>query len=273
MMDWDISHAFGRPCMILEEEYVTPFLCLISPYTKTIRSRCSIDVPLLTECDDEHWTHGESGTTPQQPLGKPSKLSFYNCFIRLARILAYATRTIVRTPPAFEVATVIDSNPRRDLQYAIRRSHAPADYGDQQQRIVAELDSSLNQWADSVPAHRAYRPFSNPPARPPDSRMAPRSQMGPSPRRRRVPAPVREPPRVLLPSAGVRAPRVHPPVPRVAALLPVADHLHQRRAGVHPAPRRALRAHRDARLPEPGAHPCPSLHAHESRGTYAGAGI
>ncbi|EIW62305.1 uncharacterized protein TRAVEDRAFT_116127 [Trametes versicolor FP-101664 SS1] len=115
VMDWDISHAFGRPCMVLEED---------------------IDVPLLTECDDEHWTHGESGTAPRQPLGKPSKLSFYNSFIRLARILAYATRTI----------------------YAIRKSLTLADDGNQQQRIVAELDSSLNQWADSVPAHLKWDP-------------------------------------------------------------------------------------------------------------------
>lgn len=74
----------------------------------------SIDVPLLTECDDEHWTHGESGTAPRQPLGKPSKLSFYNSFIRLARILAYATRTIVRMLP-FKVTTVTDSDIRRHL--------------------------------------------------------------------------------------------------------------------------------------------------------------
>lgn len=158
--------------------------------------------------------------------------------------------------PAFEVATVTNSSSSQNVQYAIRKSHASTDGGDQQQRIVAELDSSLNQWADSVPAHRVYHPLSSHLARVTVSHPAPHSQMGRAPRRRGVPAPVREPPRVLLPSAGVRAPRIHPPVPRVSALLPVADHLHERGSGVHSAPRRALRTHRDACLPEPGAHSC-----------------
>ncbi|KAI0666833.1 fungal-specific transcription factor domain-containing protein [Trametes maxima] len=111
-LDWGFSHAFGRPHIIGDED---------------------MDVPLPTECDDAYWMNGF-----QQPPGKPSQISYFNCYIRLSRIIAFATRTI----------------------YAIGRSRARFGNGDHlwRQRIVAELDSLLNQWADSVPDHLKWDP-------------------------------------------------------------------------------------------------------------------
>ena len=56
----------------------------------------SIDVSLPTECDDEYWIMSEGQVKFQQPPNKPSKISAFNCYIRLNQILASATRTIVR---------------------------------------------------------------------------------------------------------------------------------------------------------------------------------
>ncbi|KAI0644251.1 fungal-specific transcription factor domain-containing protein [Trametes meyenii] len=111
-LDWGFSHAFGRPHIIGDED---------------------MDVPLPIECDDEYWGNGF-----QQPQGKPSQISYFNCYIRLSRIIAFSTRTI----------------------YAIGRSRARFGNGDHlwRQRIVAELDSLLNQWADSVPEHLKWDP-------------------------------------------------------------------------------------------------------------------
>lgn len=46
------------------------------------------------------------------------------------------------------------------LQYSINKSKALLGFVGQQweQHIVAELDSALNRWVDSVPDHRAYLP-------------------------------------------------------------------------------------------------------------------
>ena len=55
----------------------------------------SVDVALPTECDDEYWLTPEGKPLFRQPLDKPSKVTSFVCQIRLARILALVTRTIV----------------------------------------------------------------------------------------------------------------------------------------------------------------------------------
>ena len=55
----------------------------------------SIDVKLPTECDDEYWTTPEGESLFKQPLGKPSKVAAFNCYIRLTQIMTLAHRTIV----------------------------------------------------------------------------------------------------------------------------------------------------------------------------------
>ncbi|KAJ8490019.1 hypothetical protein ONZ51_g2571 [Trametes cubensis] len=96
------------------------------------------DVGLPIECDDEYWITGDPELNFKQPPGKPSKISAYVSFIQLCRIIAYALRTI----------------------YSIRKTRAQLLSGDQQweERVVAELDSELNKWIDSIPEHLRWDP-------------------------------------------------------------------------------------------------------------------
>lgn len=73
-MDRSISSALGRPCAIQDEDF---------------------DLDLPTECDDEYWNHPDPNLAWKQPSGKASIVTFFNCFLRLNQILAFALRTIV----------------------------------------------------------------------------------------------------------------------------------------------------------------------------------
>ncbi|RDX40755.1 hypothetical protein OH76DRAFT_1412738 [Lentinus brumalis] len=96
-----------------------------------------IDVDLPTEIDDEYWPTSASDGPPRQPEGKPSKVAVFVALIRLTRILASALRTI----------------------YPIKRSKPPPGQDPQwEQRTVTDLDSSLNNWLDSLPAHLRWNP-------------------------------------------------------------------------------------------------------------------
>ncbi|TFK89351.1 hypothetical protein K466DRAFT_584659, partial [Polyporus arcularius HHB13444] len=116
-LDRSSSFALGRPCAIQDEDF---------------------DIDLPTECDDEYWTASEPELAFKQPPGKPSKIAFFNCYVRLHQILAFAMRTI----------------------YSINKSKALLGFVGQQweQHIVAELDSALNKWIDSVPDHLRWDP-------------------------------------------------------------------------------------------------------------------
>lgn len=57
----------------------------------------SFDLDLPTECDDEYWSHPDPEQAFKQPPGTPSSIAFFNCYIRLHQILAFALRTIVST--------------------------------------------------------------------------------------------------------------------------------------------------------------------------------
>ncbi|EIW57140.1 uncharacterized protein TRAVEDRAFT_125896 [Trametes versicolor FP-101664 SS1] len=116
-MDRHASFALGRPCAIQDEDF---------------------DLDLPTECDDEYWMHPDPEQAFKQPPGTPSSIAFFNCYIRLHQILAFALRTI----------------------YSINKSKALLGFVGQQweQHIVAELDSALNKWIDSVPDHLRWDP-------------------------------------------------------------------------------------------------------------------
>ncbi|PIL25372.1 transcription factor [Ganoderma sinense ZZ0214-1] len=117
LMDWGAAYNTGRPTSIHDED---------------------MDLGLPKECDDEYWISPDGEPLFRQPAGKPSKVSFFTTYIRLAQILAFAVRTI----------------------YSINKSKSVLGNGDRQweQRIVAELDSALNKWVDSVPAHLQWNP-------------------------------------------------------------------------------------------------------------------
>ncbi|THH16874.1 hypothetical protein EW146_g3841 [Bondarzewia mesenterica] len=96
------------------------------------------DLDLPAECDDEYWTHPVPEQAFKQPPGKPSIMSYFICFLKLNQILAFALRTI----------------------YSINKSKILLGFVGQQweQHIVAELDSALNKWVDSVPDHLRWDP-------------------------------------------------------------------------------------------------------------------
>ncbi|KAI0666688.1 fungal-specific transcription factor domain-containing protein [Trametes maxima] len=128
------------------ELYKRAFWCLVSfdrNVSFMLGRACSLqdedfDVDPLEECDDEYWSIDDPDMPFRQPPGKPSKISFTNCLNRLLQILAFASRTI----------------------YAINKSKPILGFvGEEwEEHIVAELDSSLNKWIDTVPAHLRWDP-------------------------------------------------------------------------------------------------------------------
>ncbi|EUC64915.1 fungal specific transcription factor, putative [Rhizoctonia solani AG-3 Rhs1AP] len=113
------SSALGRPCAIQDEDS---------------------DVGFPVEVDDEYWPHVQTDPTfvPTQPAGIPPRVAFFNCYLKLIQILGFALRTI----------------------YSINKSKILLGFvGPQwEQHIVAELDSALNKWIDSVPDHLRWDP-------------------------------------------------------------------------------------------------------------------
>ncbi|KAF5385983.1 hypothetical protein D9615_002627 [Tricholomella constricta] len=112
-LDRLISSFSGRQCVLQEEGY-------------------DVDRPI--ECDDEYWDLKDSSLAFQQPPNKPSTIAYFNSYLKLMEILAYAMRVI----------------------YSVKKSTFPssgqsAPYLDQ--KIIMNLDSAMNSWMDSVPDH------------------------------------------------------------------------------------------------------------------------
>jgi len=113
VLDRLMSASLGRPCAIQEEDF---------------------DVDLPTEVDDEYWENEHDPEKAfKQPAGKPSLLSYFVSLTKLIQILAVALRTI----------------------YSINKSKIFLGFVGPhwEQHIVAELDSALNEWVDTVPEH------------------------------------------------------------------------------------------------------------------------
>ncbi|KAL1744459.1 fungal-specific transcription factor domain-containing protein [Schizophyllum fasciatum] len=96
------------------------------------------DLDFPTECDDEYWDHPDPEKAWKQPPGRPSYIAFFNSMLALHEILAICLRTI----------------------YSINKSKILYGFVGQkwEQQIVAELDSALNKWVDSVPDHLRWDP-------------------------------------------------------------------------------------------------------------------
>ena len=112
----------------------------------------SFDLDYPVECDDEYWVTPDPSMAFQQPPEKPSLIAFFNCMLRLNQIHAFAMRTIVRSSQL----DLQESRINVDAQYSTNKSKALLGFvGSQwEERIVAELDSAMNAWIDSVPHHR-----------------------------------------------------------------------------------------------------------------------
>ncbi|KAJ7049695.1 hypothetical protein C8F01DRAFT_725599 [Mycena amicta] len=91
----------------------------------------TVDYP--TDVDDEYWEHPDPSKRFQQPEGKPSQVAFFVSNVKLFAILGRAEKTI----------------------YSLQRNERGPAWS---QSTVAELDSALNQWLDSIPEHLRWDP-------------------------------------------------------------------------------------------------------------------
>ncbi|KAJ7694369.1 fungal-specific transcription factor domain-containing protein [Mycena rosella] len=96
------------------------------------------DVELPIECDDEFWENADPARAFRQPAGKPSRIAAFNHFIRLNNILAVSLKMLYSLNKAKSLLAV------RDEAW--------------EEHIVAELDSALNGWVDSMPRHLRWDP-------------------------------------------------------------------------------------------------------------------
>ncbi|KAK1221337.1 Gypsy retrotransposon integrase-like protein 1 [Marasmius sp. AFHP31] len=106
------------------------------------------DLPLPLDCDDEYWVWERQGERDdaapdqefKQPEDKPSRLSYWVTFLKLLDIVSFAQKTL----------------------YAVRKTDVWTRMGmtetEWNEKIVAELDSALNAWIDSVPTHLKWDP-------------------------------------------------------------------------------------------------------------------
>ncbi|KAJ6556980.1 fungal-specific transcription factor domain-containing protein [Mycena vulgaris] len=112
-----VSTSVGRPCAIQYDDF---------------------DIDLPTECDDEYWEHEDPAQAFRQPPGTPSRVAFFNSFLRLNNILAFSLRILYSL------------NKAKDL-LAVRDTHW-------EEHLVVEFDSALNKWIDSIPEHLRWDP-------------------------------------------------------------------------------------------------------------------
>jgi len=55
----------------------------------------SFDLDLPIDCDDEYWEHPDPEKCWKQPIGKPSLVAAFLCFLKLYQVLSLSLRTIV----------------------------------------------------------------------------------------------------------------------------------------------------------------------------------
>ncbi|KAJ7282766.1 fungal-specific transcription factor domain-containing protein [Mycena rebaudengoi] len=91
------------------------------------------DIDYPVEVDDEYWENTDPEKRFQQAVGKPSMYSFLVSYLKLVEILGLAQKTI----------------------YSVKRSQHGRKWIE---TAVAELDSALNKWVDSIPDHLRWDP-------------------------------------------------------------------------------------------------------------------
>ncbi|EIW84606.1 hypothetical protein CONPUDRAFT_163685 [Coniophora puteana RWD-64-598 SS2] len=138
--------VYNRKPTVEDELWKRAFWVLVSldrAYSSSLGRPCAIhdtdfDLDLPTVCDDEYWEHQDPEQQFKQPPGTPSYVAYFVSALKLSQILAFALRTI----------------------YSIKRSKVLLGFVGHkwEQHIVAELDSALNEWIDSVPEHIRWNP-------------------------------------------------------------------------------------------------------------------
>ncbi|KDQ25973.1 hypothetical protein PLEOSDRAFT_1106857 [Pleurotus ostreatus PC15] len=114
----------GRPCTIHAEDY---------------------DVEYPVEVDDEYWTNPDPELAFMQPPGKLSSITAFNLLIKLGEILGTVLRLLYPTN-------------KSKLWMGVSGMGVNTE-----RKIVAELDSQLNKWLDSVPELLRWKPQSDDP--------------------------------------------------------------------------------------------------------------
>ncbi|VDC05640.1 unnamed protein product [Peniophora sp. CBMAI 1063] len=135
--------AYGTSPTIEDELYKRTFWTLVF-FDRTMSGSmgrpCSIqeedfDLELPLCCDDEYLDPQFGG---KQPEGKPSNASYFVWMLKLSQIQGLALRTIYASTKA--------------------RAHYNFQGEDWITRTIAQLDSLLNNWANSVPDHLRWDP-------------------------------------------------------------------------------------------------------------------
>ena len=131
-------------------------MCACNLFIHLFHFISSFDLELPVDCDDEYWDHPDPKQRFKQPENKPSLISAFILFIKLNQILSYCLRTIVKSILIVISRQLTEHYIIVFLQYAINKSKILFGYvgHNWEQHIVAELDSALNKWVDSVPDHR-----------------------------------------------------------------------------------------------------------------------
>ncbi|KAJ7812727.1 fungal-specific transcription factor domain-containing protein [Mycena olivaceomarginata] len=95
-----------------------------------------LDLPVRSE--DEYWEASPRNAAFGQPRNKPSSVDFFNCHLRLDRILSFALKIL----------------------YATNRSKTLLGLDDDgwEEKVVKEFDSAVNKWLDCVPEHLRWDP-------------------------------------------------------------------------------------------------------------------
>ncbi|TFK44394.1 fungal-specific transcription factor domain-containing protein [Crucibulum laeve] len=115
-------------CLLLTDRVMSSFLgrpCAIQDE--------DFDIEFPAECDDEYWEFDGPYVSFNQPKGKPCLMAGFNFHLKLCDIFSFTMRTLYSTKKSKVLSGLI---------------------GDQwEQRIVAELDSAMNKWIDSLPEY------------------------------------------------------------------------------------------------------------------------
>ncbi|KAJ7478680.1 fungal-specific transcription factor domain-containing protein [Mycena galericulata] len=102
----------------------------------TTSSDYDLDYP--AECDDEYWETDDPAMAFKQPPGKPSVVSYTIAYLKLIEIIGVAQQTIYRV------------NHKDESEEWMKD-------------VVANLDSSLNAWVDTIPTHLLWDPHKEDP--------------------------------------------------------------------------------------------------------------
>ncbi|KAJ7879609.1 fungal-specific transcription factor domain-containing protein [Mycena olivaceomarginata] len=125
-----MSAFHGKPRITRDDDYDIDYP--VGQSFDLFRMKWLLNMSLI-ECDDEWWEHPDPEQRFKQPAGKPSVYSYIVSYSKLMEILGTAQKTI----------------------YSVKRSQRGPGWGE---TAVADLDSALNQWLDSIPDHLRWDP-------------------------------------------------------------------------------------------------------------------